>query len=110
MRTFFLHAASTLTLAAVLVPQSAHARTFAQIVDQVFVPTGDLIITLLYGVAFIFFLFGMFRYFFVSGEAAEEARTKGKQHMLWGIIGLVVLFSVWGLVRILLNLLTEWSV
>jgi hypothetical protein len=91
-----------------LIPQQAHAaRTFAQIVNDSIVPLGDLVITLLYGVATILFLSGVLRYFFLSGQGAEEARQKGKQHMFWGIIGLVVLFSVWGLVRILLNLLTD---
>lgn len=60
------------------------------------------VIPLLYTLAFIFFLVGMVRFFFMGGE---EGRAKGKQFMLWGIIGLAVLFSVWGFVRLFLTIL-----
>jgi hypothetical protein len=102
--------AAPVLIAGVFIPTQAHAKTFAEIVNGSIVPIGDLIVTLLYGVAFALFIFGMFRYFFMSGSDAAEARQKGKQHMVWGGIALVVLFSVWGLVRILLNSLQSWSV
>jgi heme/copper-type cytochrome/quinol oxidase subunit 4 len=57
------------------------------------------VLPLMYALAFIFFLIGMVRFFFMGGE---EARQKGRQFMLWGIIGFVVLFGVWGIVRLLL--------
>ncbi len=59
------------------------------------------VIPLLYALAFILFLIGMLRYFFLEGD---EGRDKGKQLMLWGIIGFVVIFAVWGLVHLLLSL------
>ncbi|HEY0010436.1 MAG TPA: pilin [Candidatus Paceibacterota bacterium] len=80
--------------------------SFKDIVNTSLVPLGDLVVTLLYALAFLFFLFGVVRYFFADGE---EARTKGKQHIFWGIIGLVVLFGVWGLVKALLSVLTSWT-
>ncbi len=33
----------------------------------------------------------------------ETKRAEGRQFVLWGILGLVVLFSVWALVNILLS-------
>jgi hypothetical protein len=30
----------------------------------------------------------------------EEAKTKGRNRMIWGIIGLVVIVGMWGLVKI----------
>ena len=110
MRTHLHRIIPSLAGVLALVPFTAEAKSFKQVVDTSIVPLGDLVITLLYGAATILFLFGVLRYFFVSGASAEEGRQKGKQHMFWGIIALVVLFSVWGLVRILLNLLKEWSV
>lgn len=101
-RLGFLAAAAVLTL-----PLEASAKSFKEIVNDTIVPLGDTLVTLLYGFAFVFFLFGVVRYVFAGGE---ETRQKGKQHIMWGIIGLAVLFMVWGFVRILLNLLTEWSV
>lgn len=78
--------------------------SFRQLVNNGLVPFIDgAIIPLLYALAFLFFLIGVARYAF---SYEEENRSKGKAFMLWGIIGFVVLFSVWGIVRLLLSALT----
>lgn len=75
--------------------------TFERLVNGVIVPIVDgAIMPLLYAIAFIAFLIGIVRYFFYSGE---EARENGKQFILWGLIGFVVIFSVWGIVKLLLS-------
>jgi hypothetical protein len=75
--------------------------TFAELVYGKIVPFVDLfVVPLLYSVAFVLFVFGIFKFFFTGGE---ENREKGKQFALWGIIGLVVLFSLWGIVKLLLD-------
>jgi Type IV secretion system pilin len=50
----------------------------------------------------LFFLYGIFTLMFVQGTN-EESRSKGKKFMLWGIISLFVMVSVWGLVALLKN-------
>lgn len=92
------------------VPLSAVAApTFKQIVEGQILSLGDMLINLLYLIAFAFFLFGVARYFMSSGANAEENRQKGRQHMLWGIIGLFVLFSIWGIINMFLKLLESWA-
>jgi heme/copper-type cytochrome/quinol oxidase subunit 4 len=81
--------------------------SFADIVDKRIVPIGDAVIGLLFALAFIVFLIGMVRFFFL--QEGEEGREKGKKLAIWGIIGLVVMFSTWGIVHVLLNILTEVS-
>ncbi len=81
--------------------------SFADIVNTRIVPIGDAIIGLLFSLAFIIFLIGMVRFFFL--QEGEEGREKGKKLAFWGIIALVVLFSTWGLVHVLLSILTEVS-
>lgn len=79
--------------------------TFAQLVNGTIVPIVDRgIIPLLYALAFLFFLIGVARFFFSEDE---ESRTKGRQFALWGIIAFAVLFSVWGLVRLLLSVIQQ---
>ncbi len=76
--------------------------TFLDLTNSIVGLVDSAVIPLLYAIAFIMFLIGMVRFFFMGGE---EARQKGKQFMLWAIIGFVVLFSVWGIVRLLLSVL-----
>ena len=63
------------------------------IINNIFVP-------ILFAVSFLHFVFGVYKYF-IAGAAEEEQRTKGKQFVLWSIIGFAVIVSVWGLVGIL---------
>jgi uncharacterized membrane protein YjfL (UPF0719 family) len=77
--------------------------SFADLVYKNIVPFIDgTLIPLLYVAALLFFLFGVLRFFFSGGE---ENREKGKQFAIWGIIGFVVMFSVWSLVKLLLDFL-----
>jgi zinc transporter ZupT len=62
----------------------------------------NVLVPLIFGVAFIVFLYGVFRYF-ILGAANEEDREKGKQLILWGLIGLVVMIAVWGLVLVVMR-------
>lgn len=54
--------------------------------------------------AFAVFIWGVVNYFFLSG-GDEAKREEGRKFVLWGLIGLVVLFSVWGFLNILLSTL-----
>lgn len=51
------------------------------------------LISLLLGAALLVFLWGVFRYIAGAGAESDEARETGKRHMLYGIIGLVVMVS-----------------
>lgn len=58
------------------------------------------IIPLLFAVATVAFVWGSIKFFII--DADEEAkREQGRQFMMWGIIALAVMLSVWGLVGIL---------
>ena len=59
----------------------------------------DILVPVLMAIAFIVFLWGVYKYF-IYGADNETERATGKQFVLWGIIGFVVILSVWGLVAI----------
>ncbi len=61
---------------------------------------GGVLIPLVFSLALLFFVYGMFRYF-IQGGANEEERTKGKSMILWSIIGFVLMVSIWGIVNLL---------
>lgn len=94
---------SLLALGLAASPLAVHAATFADLVNSIVVIANNGVIPLLYALAFIFFLIGMLRYFFLGHS--EEARESGKQFILWSIIGFVVIFSVWGIVHFFLSAL-----
>ncbi|HVX90945.1 MAG TPA: hypothetical protein VHC20_04975 [Candidatus Paceibacterota bacterium] len=73
--------------------------TFAQVVNNFISFINNSLIPLLFALAFLFFLVGLVRFFFSDGD---ENRQKGRQFALWGMIGLIVLFSIWGIVNLLL--------
>lgn len=68
----------------------------------------NIVVPVLLAVAFIFFVWGVFNYF-ILGAADEKKRTDGKQFTLWGIVGFVIIFSVWGLVNLVTQLLNLQS-
>ncbi len=50
-------------------------------------------------VAFIVFLWGIYKYF-IYGASNESEKAEGRKFAMWGIIGFVVITSVWGIVNI----------
>ena len=57
-----------------------------------------LALPLIISVAVVWFVYQVFRYA-VAGDEEEKAKAKGQ--MIWGIVGIFVMVSVWGLVGIL---------
>ena len=58
-----------------------------------------VLVPLIFALAFIVFIWGMFQYF-IAGGASEETRDKGKQLAMWGIIAFVVMVSIWGIINV----------
>ena len=61
------------------------------------------IIVLAFAVAIVYFLYGVFQ--FVSKAEDEAERTKGKSHIMWGIIGLVIMMGVFTIMNIIIDTL-----
>ncbi len=93
--TFFLLILSILAIPVL----AATPKNFKELVDNVFI--GGILqplVPLLIGLGVVVFIYGVLILMFSEdGEKKEE----GKQYMLWGIIGIFVMVSVWGLVSIL---------
>jgi len=50
------------------------------------------------------FVFGVVHYFIINGND-ESKQAEGRQFVMWGILGLTLLFSVWGVVNLALSTL-----
>jgi len=60
----------------------------------------DPIIAILFVLATIIFLWGVIQYV-IGSQGNEQKLILGKKVMLWGIIGLTIMASAWGIVKIL---------
>lgn len=69
----------------------------AKVVTQIINP----IILLLSAAAFVLFLWGVFEFIAHAGD--EMKRKEGHQAMLWGIIGLTIIFGAYGIINIALG-------
>jgi hypothetical protein len=59
------------------------------------------IITLMVGVAVLYFLWGVFE--FVRNAESSEARKKGGMHILFGALGLFIMASAYGILNLILG-------
>jgi hypothetical protein len=59
------------------------------------------LILLLIGLAVIYFLYGVFN--FVRNADKPDERAIGARHILWGIIGIAIIFSVFTFVKVIQN-------
>ncbi len=60
------------------------------------------IILLLFAVALVYFIYGVFEYVWKAKSDPSKIR-EGRLHMGWGLFGMFIMFSVFGLFKLLMN-------
>lgn len=63
-----------------------------------------VVVPVIFAIVFATFVWGVLNYFFLHG-GNETKRQEGRQFILWSILGMVLLFSLWGVLNILLSTL-----
>lgn len=61
----------------------------------------NVLIPFIIGLAVLVIIWGILGY--ISGAGDEEKRGEAKQYIIWGIIGVFIMLSVWGLVNVLVS-------
>ncbi|MCX6717043.1 MAG: hypothetical protein NTV72_03895 [Candidatus Taylorbacteria bacterium] len=51
--------------------------------------------------AILIFVWGIYEYYFK--DVAGGDRAKGSQHILWGLVGFVIMLCAYGLIHVVLN-------
>ena len=69
-----------------------------QFLSKVVVEIINPIILLLAAVAFVVFLWGVFEFIAHAGDATK--RKTGRDAILWGIVGLTIIFGVYGILGV----------
>lgn len=70
--------------------------------DKIIYVVNYMLVPVLMALAFIVFLWGVFKYF-ILGSADEKNRAEGRQFVLWGIVGFVIILSLWGIVNLVMG-------
>lgn len=82
--------------------------TFAQFIGSgssgIVGAINTILIPLLMTFTFLVFVWGVFKFFFWGADNSGE-REKGRSFILWGVLGFVLIVSIWSLVSILLSTL-----
>jgi len=81
----------------------AHADGLTQFLAKVNRHIINPLILVLFALAFVQFFIGLFTFFKAKQE--EKDLTQGKQHILWGIIGMAIMASVFGIMGFLMGTL-----
>ena len=62
------------------------------------------ILVFMFFIAALYFFWGVFS--LIANVDNDEARTKSKDAMLWGVIGMVIMVGAFGIITFILNTLT----
>lgn len=68
-----------------------------KVVIQIVNPT----ILLLAGTAFVVFIWGVFEFIMHAGD--ETKRSEGRSAIMWGLVGLVIIFGAYGIINVALG-------
>ncbi len=99
-KAFALTSGIIAALAIPLISSAAPISNISDVGSFIINTINNVVVPVLFAVAFIVFVWGAFSTF-ILGANSEEVKEKGKNLMLWGLIGFFVMVSVWGLVNIL---------
>jgi uncharacterized membrane protein YidH (DUF202 family) len=77
-------------------PQAA-GQVLERIKTEVWTP----IATVVFATGFMLFMWGLVR--FLWNIDNESGRDTGKQHMVWGIVGMFIMVSIWGIIAMIDN-------
>jgi hypothetical protein len=86
----------------------AEAGTLEKLITSINNTILNPTITVLFAIATVYFIFGVVKYFMAAsggsgGSGSDNAIQEAKRHMTWGIIGMVIMISVYGIMNIIIK-------
>ena len=83
----------------------AEAATIDSLVNAVNKVVVNPLIIFIFALALVIFIYGVAQY--LLNPESEEVRKQSKSHMIWGVVGMFIMVSVFGIMRIILNTIGE---
>lgn len=90
----------------ILFPETAYAATtipptVLTFIGKISTEILNPIIAILFSLALAYFVYGVA--FYIWNPDNEEARAKGRLGMLWGVVGMLIMVSVFGIMSFLIS-------
>ncbi len=73
---------------------------FGNFANEAIKVVNNILIPLVFALAFLVFVWGLLKYF-IFGGGNTESQEQGKQLMIWGVVAFVVMVSLWGIVSVI---------
>ncbi|MEK9200994.1 MAG: hypothetical protein AAB909_03410 [Patescibacteria group bacterium] len=73
----------------------AVSSVVGKILDVIVIP----LVQGLFVLTFLIFVWGLFNMITKGGD--PTARTEGQKHILWGVVGMAIMVSVYGIIRLI---------
>ncbi len=87
-----------------LTGNDATADGIGNLVENSITLINDYLLPLVLGLAFLVFIWGVFKYF-VLGGSDEEKQSEGKSLIIYAVTGFVIIVSFYGIVNLLMDAL-----
>lgn len=92
---------SILSVAIFLIANITFGATFANLIEAFTSRIIGGITSLAFGLAIIFFVWGIFVFIMNANDSAK--REEGKKRMVFGMVAIFIMVSIWGLIKIARN-------
>jgi phosphatidylglycerophosphatase A len=78
---------------------NAHAGVIDVFLENIYSELFSPIASLLFVLATVIFFWGVIEY--IAESSNEESVSDGKRHIVWGLVGIVIIISVWGIMNLI---------
>ena len=75
--------------------------TIAQFLDKINLYILNPLILLAFFIAFLVFFWGVIT--FIASQTTDTGREEGKRKIFWGLFGMFIMVSAYGLINLILN-------
>ena len=76
------------------------SNRFSHYISGITTFISNTLIPLVFGIALLVFIWGMFKFFIYN---TEEEKEKGKDLAIWAVVAFVLMVSIWGIVNLIAN-------
>jgi predicted cobalt transporter CbtA len=73
------------------------SNIIAKITSEILQPAAEVV----FAAGFLLFLWGLVKFLYNLNEGGEN--QEGKDHMIWGIVGMVIMVSIWSIISLITN-------